>query len=202
MRRSTIAVGAFAGLIAGCGGGGSSSGDYAIDDGTAETLISIDPGEDTVWLNAFPVESGHEVIRSVSVSFGRPSAPQALDGLPITILLYEVAAGASPQSAVLKQSVAATVANANTGQINVYEVPPTELHGAFLAGVLFRNQSADSKGISALDRSAPKGGRSYYGFAAGLNEADLSTIAAGQFGTIESLGTAGNWIVRATGTAR
>jgi hypothetical protein len=179
----------------------SAAGDYVIDDGTAERAISIDSGEDALWFNTFPVQSGGEVIHSISVAFGRPGVAQALDGLPIQILLYEAPAGAPPTSAVLRQSVAATIANANTNALNLYPIPATEVHGALVAAVLFHNTSGASAQISALDQSDPTlSSRSYYAFGVGLDGATLSGFAPGQFGTIESLGQAGNWVLRANGT--
>lgn len=196
-----------AGIIAGCGGTTAvvtpPAMSYAIDDGTAERAIGIDPGEDALWFNTFPVQAGGEIIHSIGVSFGRPGLSQSLDGLPIKILLYEQADGGSPWTAVLKQSVNATTANANTNTINVYEVPPTEIHGTLLAGVLFRNTGAVNDSISSFDLGTPTlPARSYYAFATDLNEADLTTLPADQFGTIESFGQVGNWVLRAGGTPR
>jgi hypothetical protein len=67
--------------------------------------------------------------------------------------------------------------------------------------VVFRNGTGVNQPIRALDTNAPTlAGRSWHGYAVGLNEADLPSIPARQFGTIESLGQSGNWIVRANGT--
>jgi hypothetical protein len=175
--------------------------EYAIDDGSAERSVSIDTGEDTIWLNTFPVQAGGEVIQSISVSFGRPGLSQSLDGLPIKILLYEQADGTSLQAAVLKQSVDATTANANSLAMNSYPIPPTTIHGTLIAAVLFRNNTGASKAISSLDTDTPTlANRSFYGFASAINEADLSTIPSAQFGSIESLGQTGNWVLRANST--
>jgi hypothetical protein len=176
--------------------------DYLIDDGSSERAIGIDPGEDTIWFNTFPVQAGGEVIDSISAAYGRPGSTSPLNGLPVSILLYEDLDGGSPWNAVLKRSVPATVANGNTNTLNVYPIPPTEIHGTLLAAVLFRNTTTTNRFISALDQTAPTfPDRSYYGFAVGLNENDLSSIPAGQFGTIESLNQVGNWVLRAHGVS-
>jgi hypothetical protein len=175
--------------------------DYVIDDGSAERAIGIDAGEDSLWFNTFPVQPGGEVIHSISVAFGRPGISQVLNDLPIKILLYEDTDGGLPWNAALKQSLDATSANANTNTLNVYEFTPTEIHGTLLAAVLFRNTTGLNKSISAFDLTAPTlPNRSFYGYAVGLNENDLSSIPAGQFGTIESLGQIGNWVLRASGS--
>src|SRR5690242_15888385 len=108
-----------AAVVAGTGAGGTirpsgwaATVDYAIDDGTAERAIGIDPGEDTLWFNTFPVQSGGEVIDSISVAYGRPNLGQALNGLNVLVLLYEDQDGGDPFNAVLKTSVNAVIANA------------------------------------------------------------------------------------------
>ena len=83
---------------------------YVLDDGTAERALGIDPGEDVIWFNTFPVQAGGEVIDSISASYGRPGLIGALNGFPITILLYEDADGGDPFNAVLKTSLTTTIA--------------------------------------------------------------------------------------------
>ena len=82
------------------------------DDGDpAELVISIDPGESMVWMNTFPVDPGGAYIDAIRVAYGRVGSPSALNGLPVTILLYEDTNGGSPQDAVLKWSTTTTIAN-------------------------------------------------------------------------------------------
>src|SRR3954465_5704169 len=175
---------------------------YVYDDGSSERGIGIDPGEDSLWFNRFPVAPGGEVITSISAAFGRPGSSNSLNGLPIKVLLYEDADGGAPWNAVLKQSVSGVVANANTNTLNIFNIPPTEVHGTLLAAVLLRNRTAENKFIAALDQTAPTtSDASFYAYTVGdMNEADLITVPAGQFGTIESLNQTGNWLVRANGT--
>lgn len=175
---------------------------YQIDDGSAELALGIDPGEDMIWLNTFPVEPGGEVITSISASFGRPGLATVLNGLSIGLLLYEDQNGGSPQDAVLKSRTEATVANANTNVLNNYSIVPTEVHGTLVAGVLFRNTTNEQKFIGAVDRTAPTfTNRSYAGFAVGLDEFNLSSIPAGQFQPLEGFNISGNLVVRAVGQA-
>ena len=176
---------------------------YSYDDGTAERAIGIDPGEDSLWFNRFAVAPGGEVITSISAAFGRPGITVALNGLPIKVLLYEDIDGGSPWNAVLKRSVDGVVSNANTNTLNVFNIPPTEVHGTLLAAMLLRNRTTENKFIAALDQTAPTvSDASFYAFTVGdMDETNLGSVPAGQFGTIESLGFAGNWLIRANGTA-
>ncbi len=193
-----------AGALAVVCGMGQCRGDvvYAIDDGSANLAIGIDPGEDMVWFNRFPVEPGGEVINSVSAAYGRPGLAQALNGLSVTILLYQDSNGGSPQDAVLLRSVAATVAGANTNTLNVYPFEPTTVVGELLVGVLFRNTTGLVRSIAALDTTAPSlSERSYVGFAVGLDPGNLGAIPAANFGTIEGFGSTGNFLIRANGVA-
>ena len=174
---------------------------YSYDDGSSELGVGIDPGEDSLWFSRFPVQSGGEVITQISVAYGRPGSTSPLNGLPVTILLYEDADGGAPWNAVLKQSVSATVANANTNTLNSYPIPATEVHGTLLAAALFRNTTTTNRFIAALDRTEPHvSDASFYGYTVDdLNVNDLSTIPETQRGTIESINFAGNWLIRATG---
>lgn len=174
--------------------------DYAIDDGTSERTLGIDSGEDLIWLNTFPIQPGGEIVTSISLAFGRPGVTQALDGLSITVLLYEDLDGGSPVNAVLRQSRSVQTANANTNIINEYTITPTEVHGTLIAAALFRNATGERKFIGATDQTLPEFlDRSYTGFAVGLDETNLASIPAAQFGTIESIGLTGNLIIRAHG---
>jgi hypothetical protein len=175
---------------------------YSITDGVAELAVSIDPGESMVWMNTFPVDPGGSYIDAIRVAYGRVGGPSALDGLSVRILLYEDAGGGSPQDAVLKWSFPATIANANTNVLNAYRVPEIKIAGTLVVAALFENTTGVAKGIGALDRTTPfYPDRSYVGFAAGIDPTDLGAIPAGQFGTMESLGSAGNFRIEAHGRA-
>jgi hypothetical protein len=176
--------------------------EYAIADGVAELTISIDPGESMVWMNTFPVDPGGAYIDAIRVAYGRVGGSSTLNGLPVRILLYEDANGGAPQDAVLKWSFTTTIANANTNVLNVYRVPELLIVGNLVAAALFQNQTAVAKGIGALDHSPPSfADRSYVGFSASIDPADLAAIPAAQFGTIESFGSVGNFRVEAHGRA-
>jgi hypothetical protein len=146
------------------------------------------------------VQPGGEIISQISVAYGRPGGVSALNGLPVEILLYEDTDGGSPWNAVLRQSTDVIVANGNSNTLNTYAIPPTEVHGSFLAAMIYRNTTAVNKFIGALDRTVPHvADASFLGFAVGLDKTNLLSIPDGQFGTIEGLGFPGNFLIRATG---
>src|SRR5882724_5412587 len=86
---------------------------YVYDDGSSELGVGIDPSEDSLWFNQFPIQAGGEIITSISVAYGRPGGASTLNGLPVSILLYEDLDGGSPWNAVLKTSISTSVANGN-----------------------------------------------------------------------------------------
>lgn len=125
--RQLLSVLAIAAAVKAAGVGFAPSGwaaevTYSIDDGSAERALGIDPGEDVIWFNTFPVQSGGEVIDLISASYGRPGLSGALNGFPITILLYEDTDGGDPFNTVLKTSLTTTIANANSNTLNVYNL--------------------------------------------------------------------------------
>jgi hypothetical protein len=177
--------------------------EYAIDDGSAERTVTIDPAEDTIWLNTFPVEPGGELVTSVSAAFGRPGLGAPMDGFAINILVYEDLDGGSPANATLVSSAAGTVVDAHSNILTTYSIPPAVVHGTLVIGVHYANRTAVNQPIAALDQTSPTfAGRSWAGFTIGdMNFAQLSSIPANQFKPVEQFNVAGNFLLRATATA-
>jgi len=174
--------------------------EYTLADGAAELTVSVDPSEALVWMNTFPVDAGGAWIDTIRVAYGRVGGPSALNNLPVRILLWEDANGGSPQDAVLRWATTTVIANANTNVLNVYRLPSMQVQGTLVVGAIFANTTVVSKGVGALDTTLPtSSGRSYVGFAASIDPANLGAIPAGQFGTMESFGTSGNFRVEAHG---
>ena len=174
--------------------------DYSIADGAAELSVSIASGESMIWMNTFPVDPGGGSIDTLKVAYGRVGGGSALNNLPVRILLYEDADGGSPENAVLKWSLATVIANANTNVLNAYRLPATLVQGNLVVAALYENTTFVSKGIGALDTTAPSfANRSYVGFTGTIDPTDLSTFPPGQFGTMESFGTTGNFRIEAHG---
>lgn len=173
---------------------------YSITDGTAEQVISIDPGEAMVWMNTFPVDPAGGWVDSISVAYGRPGSFSTLNGQPVTILLYEDLNGGSPQDARLKWSFGTTIANANLNVYNTYSLPAMLVQGNLAVAALYQNGTAVAKFIAPLDTSVPSfANRSYVGFAATIDPQNLTSVPPGQWGTIESFGSNGNFRIDAHG---
>ncbi len=180
---------------------------YLYDDGTVDDGIGITGTNpfDIIWLNRFDVQPGGEIITDIKVAIGSPSDTRPYNGLPISILLYNDSNGGSVTDAVLVNSarIDTTVANANTGLLNTYDIPDTLVSTQFLVGALMRNLPGGQGFVAGFDDTPPSTtDASFAGFTVGappLNESDLASIPSGQFGTIEGFGLPGNWVVRATG---
>lgn len=174
---------------------------YSIDDGTAELGLGIDSGEDMIWMNRFPVQPGGEVITSISASYGRPGGQIIPNGLAVSILLYQDTNGGSPFDATLLREIPAFTANCNTNILNNYPIPATAVTGDLLAAVMLRNRTGVTLFLAPLDRTAPNfSDASFYAFNVGLDQTNLDSVPLANRGTTESLGFAGNFLLRANGT--
>lgn len=178
--------------------------EYRVDDGGAELAVGIDPGETTIWMNRFPVRDGGEVITSVAAAYGRPGSASQVDGLQVSIMLYEVDPACDPRDATLKRRIDAVTANGNTRTINTYAVPPTPIRGDLIVCVIYRNTTDTNRYISALDLTPPiVPGASYAGFAVeGIDPANLRAIPPDQFWPVAEKLKPGMFILRATGRPR
>ena len=187
---------------------------YVVDDGTVETGVGItDPGggtHDIIWLNRFAVQAGGERITNILTAFGSPGDTRNYNGIPVTLVLYSDPDGGSTQNATLVRSFNTVVTNGNTGIINNYAITPAVVSNFMLVGVLAKNLPTGTTGtdpnarfLASQDQTDPDvAGVSFAGFTDPgntLNEANLASIPAGQYATIESFGLPGNWAVRATG---
>lgn len=173
---------------------------YSISDGAADLTLSIDRSESIVFLNTFPVDPNGEYIDQILVAYGRVGGPSLLNGKAVKILLYEDANGGSPQDATLLWSFDTAIANGNTDILNAYTVPRVRVGNTLVVGFYFRNTTFSSIFIGALDTSEPTLlERSWSGYAASIDPANLSAIPAAQWGAQESFGFPGNFRIEARG---
>lgn len=177
---------------------------YLHDDGTADNAIGVTgSAHDLIWLNLFPVQAGGEVITNISVAFGSADSNNAaINGLPVTALLYGDPNGGSTTDATLLTSLAGTISGSGTNTFVNFDITDTPVVGNFLVGILARNLASGTF-LIAIDQTDPDlAGRSFVGFvtpAGTLNENNLASIPT--YGAIESLVFPGNWLVRATAVA-
>ena len=181
----------------------ASGASYGIDDGTAEDSIGIGASHTAVWLNTFALTGGDTAITQISVAYGTPNFPDALNGQPVTILLYSDPDGGDPSNGTLVWSFATTIANSATNTFNNYAVPGVVTGTNFAVGFQYNEPAAAGSFPAAWSSSAPIAGRSWAGFQTpnnpAINPANLAAIPAGQRGFIEGFGLAGNWLIRAEG---
>lgn len=179
---------------------------YVVDDGTVENGIGITGATpfDIVWLNRFATQAGGERIVSIQAAIGSPADTRPYNGLAMTVLLYSDPDGGSPANATLLTSLNTTVANANTGILNNYDIPDTNVSTAnFFVGVIMRALPGSNGFVASIDETDPDTANvSWAGFVVApgtINQNNLGTIPAGQLGLIEGFGLPGNWAVRAVG---
>jgi hypothetical protein len=103
---------------------------YKLDDGSAEYLFGVQPA-DMIWLNRFTADPAHNVITSIEVAFGSPTA---LNHRPITLAIWADTDG-NPAHALLLNTAHGVVAHAGTDIFNDYPIPPTVVHGNFFVGL-------------------------------------------------------------------
>jgi hypothetical protein len=176
------------------------------EDGTAEDSIGLGGTgtHDLIWLNRFTVAAGGEVITSVQAAFGTPAfpAPQYV-GRPLTVALYEDADGGSTLNAVLKTTLNTTIPGQGDNVLYNFDIADTAVTGTFLVAMITKNAPNNDAYHAAWDNTAPHDANSsFIGFTAPgntLNQANLGSIPAGQYGTIEGFGLPGNWLIRAIG---
>jgi hypothetical protein len=173
------------------------------DDGTAENFIG-DSGQ-FIWLNRFTptaLEFPFQ-LEEVSAVFGNTSVSV---GDSIRILVYEDTDGDGDPGtgAVLLADYSETIQFNDTATFNIYNLPaPVMLNGPgdVLIGIV---NSYGSEGFAdfpaALDQTATSGRSWAATYLAGDVPVNPTLPADEQWGTIDSFGFPGNWIIRGAGS--
>ena len=174
----------------------------AADDGTAET--SVGDGGQFLWMNRFtpsPIDYPF-VLERIEVVFG---ATNVAAGDPVELFLWSDTDGDGDPGTgtVLMTSFTATVQVADQATFNVYELPiPVRftVPGDVLVGVVNRGGSEGFSDFpAALDTTSSNGISWAASWLAGDVPAVPTLPADEQWGTIDSFGLPGNWMVRASG---
>ena len=166
---------------------------YRLDDGEAEESIGVTGGGYMIWLNQFTVYPGAEVIDSIDLAWG-----QVPVGLPTMVVVWaDPNNDGNPIDAqLLTQAGPVHASNPGTGIFTTVPIPPTIVGNAgdsYFVGALAPHVIGDAP--AALDEDEPQG-RSWV--ASGNN---LDNLGANKlFGTIDSFGFPGNWLIRASDT--
>lgn len=176
---------------------------FIIDDGTAETAIG-DVGQ-FIWLNRFTPNSFEYPFQLEDVS-AVIAGTNVNVGDSIRILIYEDTDGDGDPGtgAVLLADYSETIQFNDAATFNVYSLPtPVRLNGPgdVLIGIV---NSYGSEGFSdfpaALDGTSSNGRSWAASYLAGDVPANPTLPADEQWGTIDSFGFPGNWIIRGSGT--
>lgn len=176
---------------------------FTVDDGVGETSIG-DAGQ-FVWFNRFtpaPADFPFQ-INDVQVVLG---ATGVTVGDAIQVLVYSDTDGDGDPGtgAVLLGSFDSTVQFNDGVTFNVYTLPaPVRVDGPgdVLIGVVNRASFEGAGDFPATIDTTATAGRSWVGsYLAGDAPAQPPFPADEQWGTIDSFGFPGNWMVRATGT--
>jgi hypothetical protein len=178
----------------------------AEEDGTADDSIGLTGTgtHDLIWLNQFPVAAGGELITNVQAAFGTPAFPSPqYVGRPLIVALYGDPDGGSTTNATLLTSINTTIPGQGDNVLYNFDIPDTVVTGNFLVAMITKNTPSGDSFHAAWDNVAPHAAnRSFIGFTSPgntMNHANLASIPAGQYGSIESFGLPGNWLIRATG---
>lgn len=166
----------------------------AVDDGLAENNVGNNGVGSFIWLNAFEVEAGGEVLRSVDLAFGQGLA----DGDAVIVHVWTDPSGdGNPADATRRISVTTKVVAPGTSQFVTVDVPDFVLGEAgtwFFVG-------AEAFGVplpAPLDFEAPSALRSWVAATTPQGNADPDDLGgSGQFGLIDSFAISGNWLIRA-----
>ena len=165
-----------------------------VDDGIAEDSVGNSAIGNFIWLNAFQVATGGEVLRSVDLAFG--------SGIPAgeTVAVHvwtDPNNDGNPEDAVRRFTVTVESVNPGTSQFTTVDVPDFVLGEAgtwFFIGA----QTVSRPFPAPRDFANPSALRSWVSAGTQLDDADPDDLdAAGLFGLIDSFGITGNWLIRA-----
>ncbi len=169
--------------------------DYLLDDGVQEDSIGLFGGGGIMYLNRFTVTAGREYLTGISIAPGL-FAPGSAATRDITLKVFRITGNpANPNNlqnvykagAVLDGPQSNTFQKFNVGGPNVFLGNAGD---EFMVG--FWVNSLDADRLGAIDQTASQG-RSWV--MAGSDPNDTGTWFL--WGTIDSFGLPGNWLIRA-----
>jgi hypothetical protein len=166
----------------------------SVDDGVAENNVGNNGFGGFIWLNAFQVEAGGEVLRAVDLAFGSGLT----EGDPVTVHVWTDPSGdGNPADATRRISVTVKAVAPGSSQFTTVDVPDFVLgeEGTwFFVGA----QSLNVPFPAPIDFESPSALRSWVASATPQADADPDDLGgSGQFGLVDSFAIFGNWLVRA-----
>ena len=177
---------------------------YILDDGSNEDSVGLTAGGQFLWLNRFDVLPANQPvgITQVQVFWDATDSGAAL-GDAVSLEIYSDT-DANPANGATHLYTQNTVIAQIGTSFDIYNltVPPEIAAPAvnLLVGVVNRWGGPAGEYPAAIDKTT-SAGRSWIGIYAAAPPAPPPIPAAPTFGTIDSFGIAGNWLLRAVGDA-
>ena len=167
--------------------------------------IGLTNGGQFIWLNRFTPSAGSFPIQlqQVAVMFGYPGSTGGVNvGELVDLYFYEDADGNPANGATFKGSLLGQAVQAVNGTTwSTYNLPSAVTFngpGDILIAVVNRTAGVAAGTFPAVIDQTASQGRSWIGLYSG-NPANPPVLPAPTFGTIDSFGFPGNWLVRGYG---
>jgi hypothetical protein len=179
---------------------------FILDDGTGQNAVGLTGGGSFIWLNRFspPAYSFPVTIDRVDIMFGYSGSTAGISpGELVDVYFYEDADGNPANGATHVGSLTGQAVQAVNGTdwstFNLTSPVTFNGPGDILIAVVNRTAGMTSGAFPAsIDQSSPSQQRSWIGF--GAEPDDPPVLPLPTFGTIDSFGLPGNWMVRGFGT--
>lgn len=176
---------------------------FILDDGTVENAVGLNGGEQFIWGNQFTPEPGEYPFLLEEIHLLFDAMTDAEVGMALDLFVYQVPDGNPANGADLLLALPARQVE-QVGDWSVYPLQQPLLldgPGDILIAVVFR-EPVFTGFPAAIDQSSPSRGRSWIGLYDG-DAPELPTLPVpGSWGTIDSFGLAGNWLIRGYGSRR
>lgn len=173
-----------------------------VDDGAAEDSIGLTDGGQFIWMNRFTPAAADFPFELEQISILWPSGQMAA-GSAVELVVYQDTDGdGDPNDAQLMKTYNVTIQNVNGTTWDNYTLPETVLLGGpgdVLIGAINRWNTGAVEYPANIDQTASQG-RSWVGIWTTYPPEPPVLPPDSDFGTIDSMGLAGNWLIRASGS--
>lgn len=170
---------------------------YQLDDGSSENAVGINTPNELMWLNAFQVAAGANIITSISsaVASGPPETPARF------ILYDDPDNDGDPSNAVFLTEASGILTNPEEDVFSTVQIEPTEVRGVFFVAVLIEEDPSVNAFPMPVDQSSGTQQASWAVSNIGFGTFDLFNLANNSLPPllIDEAGLPGNWLLRADG---
>ena len=169
---------------------------YTIDDGTSESNIGLETLNELMWLNAFQVAPGANVITSISSAVASGSAET-----PARFILYEDPDDdGDPSNAVYLTETSGILTNPGEDIFTTVSIDPTPVEGVFFVAVLIVEDPSVNSFPMPQDSDSPSQ-QSSWAISDSDGDFDVFDLTNNSLTPllIDDAGLGGNWLLRADG---